>query len=90
MTDMQQVGRIALRQEGEFWNAYYAKTETMDDAIMLGSIRLSTVLENPERKQAFMTLMRSVVSEILEGSTGLVPEWREPTSAPEHERAGHS
>ena len=90
MTDLTQVGRIALRQEGEFWTAYYAQTDTMDGAILLGSIRLSTVLESPERKEAFINLMRSIVSEILEGATGLVPTWKDPTGAPEHERAGHS
>jgi hypothetical protein len=46
-------GRLALRVEGEFWNAYYAMPGTMRDAIFLGSIRMKfaepdyvTIVEN--------------------------------------------
>ncbi len=37
MTDLTQVGRIAFRQEGNLWNAYYALPDTMEDAIHLRS-----------------------------------------------------
>jgi hypothetical protein len=40
MPDMTQIGRLALREEGEWWNAYYyAMPGTMDGALHLGSIR---------------------------------------------------
>lgn len=82
---IQQVGRLALRAEGENWNAYYAMPDTMEGALYLGSIRLSLV-EDRARKQAFMDLMRSSVGSILEGIVGMKPEWKDPVSAPEHER----
>ncbi len=84
-----EAGRLAMRVEGENWVAYYAASKTMDGAVFLGSIRMATVVDNEERKQAFMEIMRGVVSEILQQALGVPePTWTEPRSAPEHERAG--
>lgn len=84
-----QVGRLALREEGENWVAYYAVPDSMKNAIFLGSIRMGAVVANPERKQAFMDLMRNVVSDLIEETTGIRPQWGGPQTAPEHERSGH-
>lgn len=83
------VGRLALRVEGNFWNAYYALPGTMEGAVLLGSIAMQFV-KDPARKQVFMDLMREAVSDILEELTGVRPSWPAvPQTAPEHERAGH-
>jgi hypothetical protein len=85
-----QIGRLALRHEGENWNAYYALTDTMDGAVFLGSIRMGAVISNTRRRQHFMNLMRDVVSDILKDATGQQPTWpNAPQPAPEHERSGH-
>jgi hypothetical protein len=81
------VGRLALRVEGENWNAYYAMPETMEGAVPLGSIRIGAVRDNPERKQAFMDLMQGIVAEFLEQNFGPVASWKIET-APERERSG--
>ncbi len=83
----QKIGRLAMRQEGNQWVAYYALNETMEDAIWLGAIRMGAVL-NPERKTQFMNLMRDIVADILEEMTGTRPIWGGPEPAPEHEKAG--
>ena len=83
-----QVGRVAMRVEGEMWNAYYALPDSMADAIFLGSIRLATVRDNPARKQAFIELMREIIGDIMEENTGVRPTW-DINPAPEHERSGH-
>ena len=88
MNDKVKVGRLAMRQEGGNWTAYYALKETMDDAIFLGSIKMGATVGNPERKQAFMEMMRDIVADILEEETGTRPTWGGETTAPEHERAG--
>lgn len=87
--DNQQIGRLAMREEGKFWNAYYAMPGTMADAIHLGSIRIESVKGRPERKEAFMLMMRELVSDIIETACGVRPVWGGPASAPEHERGGH-
>ena len=87
-TPMVQVGRLAMRIEGDNWNAYYALQDTMEGAVLLGSIRMGAVAENAARKQAFMNLMRDVVTDIIRESTGLKPTWGGPETAPEHERSG--
>lgn len=86
----QQIGRLAMRHEGNFWNAYYAMPGTMEGAILLGSIQMRFV-QDSARKDAFMAMMREAVSDILEEATGTRPTWPEPhgQSAPESERSGH-
>ncbi len=87
---LKQIGRLALRHEGNWWNAYYAKMDTMDGAVLLGTISMA-VVQNPKRKDAFMALMREAVADILEEVVGVRPSWPDgPCSAPEHEKAGHS
>jgi hypothetical protein len=90
MTDKQQIGRLAMRQEGGNWNAYYALPDNMDGAVFLGSIRMTAILNNDERKNAFMDMMRDIVSDIIENETGVRPVWGGPTGAPEHERSGNA
>ena len=36
---MAEIGRLAMRHEGNFWNAYFALPDTMEGAIPLGQSR---------------------------------------------------
>jgi hypothetical protein len=84
------IGRLAMRHEGTFWNAYYAMPDTMDSAIHIGSIAMRFIADNEERKTAFMGLMREAVSDLIEEQAGQRPTWPEGVQpAPHHERAGH-
>lgn len=87
---MNQVGRLAMRQEGGYWNAYYAMPDSMGDSLLLGSISMAAVSGNEARRLAFMGMMRDAVSDLIEGATGVRPIWGGPTSAPEHEKAGNA
>lgn len=84
-----QVGRLAMRHEGELWNAYYALPDSMEAPVFLGSIRMGAVVDNPRRKDAFMLMMRDIVSDLIEARTGIRLTWGGPHTAPEHERSGH-
>jgi hypothetical protein len=85
------VGSLAMRVEGENWDAYYAMPNAMEGAIRLGSIRMAAIVDNPVRKQAFMDTRRDFVSDILEEVVEVRPAWPDPPyPAPEHERAGNS
>ena len=85
---LEQVGRLALRVEGDNWNAYYAKRDTMEGAVFLGSIGMRFIVANPERKQLFMDIMRDSVADCIQEVTGIRPTWGGPETAPEHERSG--
>lgn len=85
-TEQKKVGRLAFRVEGNKWTCYYAKADTMEDAIWMGTIAMA-IVEDLERKQAFMDLMRSALADFLEARTGQRPTWEE-YKAPEHERSG--
>lgn len=84
-----QIGRLALRVDGESWNAYYAMPDTMVDAIPLASIAMRLV-QRDDRKSAFIALMRDVVADIIEERVGVRPTWGGERKAPEHERAGRA
>jgi hypothetical protein len=84
---MKDIGRLAMRVEGDNWVAYYALTNTMDDALFLGKVKIKCVLDQ-DRKDMFMWLMREAVADIIEETTGERPEWKRPHRAPEHERSG--
>jgi hypothetical protein len=88
--DKTQIGRLALRAEGDNWNAYYALVGTMDGAILLGSIRMGAVTTSLKCKKAFMDLMQDVVADIIAEKTGTRPTWDWPIRAPEHERSGNA
>jgi hypothetical protein len=83
-----QVGRLAMRVEGDWWAAYYAMPHTMEGALLLGRIQMAFV-QSYERQGRFMLLMRDAVGDLIEQSTGVRPVWPNPPAvAPEHERAG--
>jgi hypothetical protein len=86
----QQIGRLAMRVEGTWWVAYYAMPNTMEGAIDLGRIQMRFV-EDKERKDTFMELMKGAVSDLLAERIGARPTWPDgPQPAPESERSGHA
>jgi hypothetical protein len=90
MSDKIEAGRLALRIEGEFWNAYFAASNTMENAFLLGSIRIAAVADNPERKQAFIKLMSDFTADVLEKIIGVRPDAMKVQTAPQHERSGNA
>lgn len=86
MNEQVQIGRLAMRQEGRFWVAYYAHPKTMELAEELGRIAMAAIVDHPERKDAFMQLMREAVGDIIQGIAGARPIWRDPTPAPDRDR----
>ena len=90
MCAREQIGRLAMRQEGEYWIAYYALTDTMEGALPLGSIRMAIIQGSEDIKNAFMLIMREAVADLIEEKTGERPSWTDPHGAPEHERSGNA
>jgi len=82
------MGRLAFRIEGDNWVAYFAKPDTMEGAIFLGSIKLVFV-EDQGRKRIFMDLMKSAFTDAIGTIGGEVSSWDE-RAAPEHERSGRA
>jgi hypothetical protein len=83
------IGRLAFRHEGEFWNAYWAPNlNNMDGILLIGSIRMATV--NGMVREDFMTLMTNAFDVIVKDSLGKTPTWNKPKPAPENERGGNA
>lgn len=81
--------RLALRVEGNFWNAYAAEMHTMDGAILIGSLAMG-VAEQPEFKQRFMDMMKDVLTVGFAEIGAPIETWNEPVAAPERERSGRA
>lgn len=88
MVKQAQIGRLAMRKEGDNWNAYYAMPDSMDGALLLGHIHMRFVTDRKDRMDAFMDLMREAVADIIEEKIGIRPTWGGPKTAPESERSG--
>lgn len=84
----EQLGRLAMRQEGTMWNAYFAPNETMDSAIFLGGVAMRFIENNEDCRHLFMDLMREAVADIIEENIGVRPLWGGAQAAPEHEKGG--
>jgi hypothetical protein len=67
--------RLALRVEGNKWNAYIAKQGTMERAIWVGSIAMRFIEGNQKRRDAFIALMTDALTEMLEEMYGIKPKW---------------
>lgn len=77
MSEFHKVGRLVFQQKGDFWNAYYALPGTMKGAVLMGSIAVGLVVNNTERKNAFMDMMRNAAADTLEELTGKHPTLRD-------------
>ena len=82
--------RLALREEGSFWNAYLAAADTMKNAKLIGSISIGAVRKNPETRAAFQALMQAILADAIEEVTGKPPDEWKIFQAPESERSGHA
>lgn len=84
------VGRVAMRHEGSNINVYYAKTHTMQGAILLLSAPVS-VASLPGVRDLMLDIGRQAMREITKEIHGVdVTKWNDPETAPEHERSGHA
>lgn len=81
------IGRLALRVEGNSWNAYWAKPDTMEGATLIASVNMQLV-KTKARQDEWRLLMQEMAGDLIEEHAGVRPTWPEPEVAPEHERAG--
>jgi hypothetical protein len=80
--------RIAVRAEGEFVNAYIAPMNTMQNSVLLGSMRRR--LAETEVFDDWLDVMRKAMSVVLTDLGYGAADWQEPVPAPEHEKAGNA
>lgn len=86
VSKLQQVGRLAFREEGEMWCCYWAKPDSMVGATLLGAVQLKAAVQNPAVKAQFMDLMKTLMHSVA-GELGLnVADWL-VEGAPESERS---
>lgn len=89
MSDKTQVARVAFRQEGENWVAYLAANETMEGALVMGSMPMA-LSNDMEIKKAFMEFGRICAARCFHIGGMAGATFTEATPAPEHERSGNA
>jgi hypothetical protein len=77
--------RIAIRAEGAFVNAYYAKADTMDGALLLGSIHQTMVEGHDDILRQWMSLLAKAFTTVSVDMAGVAVAFS-VASVPEHER----
>jgi hypothetical protein len=82
--------RLALRHEGNFYNAYLAMADTMKNAKLIGSIAFGAVQKDRSIRDDFQALMQRVMEIGIVDVTGKMPDDWIIEPAPESEKAGHS
>lgn len=82
--------RLAIREEGQFVNAYLAQSDNMAGAFLVGSIAVGLLKMEPELFEQFKALMTAAMKTLVEVGVGgkVLGTFEEPP--PEHERAGHA
>jgi hypothetical protein len=81
-----QMGRLAMRIEGDMRRAYYALPDTMEGALYLGELHMAAA-ELPGFRQRFLHLMRDAVTSLIQQRTDITMAWpNAPQAEPDHER----
>jgi len=77
--------RVVIRSEGEWWIAYLARPDTLEDAHEIGRILLNAVRLDPQIGQDFKVLMTHVLTGTLANLGAKVVHARElaPVKQPE-------
>ncbi len=79
-------GRLAMRQEGDLWKAYYAMPDTMEGALLLGTIQMRLVYDD-RRREAFINLMKEALTDVMKEIAGGEVVWPDaPRQAKKNER----
>jgi hypothetical protein len=83
-------GRLALRTEGNNWNAYWApRQDSMEGAMFIASVNMQLVSSEKRRKE-WRLLVQEMFGDMIEEHVGVRPTWPEPVMAPEHERTSNA
>lgn len=84
--------RLAIRAEGAMMNAYLAPANTMEGAMLLGSLLRRPLDDDAELWETWKACMRDAASVVISTVFGgdIVAEWSDETPAPEHERSGNA
>ncbi|MEY2688425.1 MAG: hypothetical protein RL375_2623 [Pseudomonadota bacterium] len=82
--------RLAIRMEGRSINAYYAKPDTMDGAVLIGSINSRLCSVDPAVFLGFRDTMTLAMVALAKDALGVTVTGFEVQDAPEGEKAGHA
>jgi hypothetical protein len=80
--------RMALRHEGDFINAYYARLGTMENAVLLGSLRWTLAVDGTTF-EAWKAVMTEAFRIAIKQALGIDVDMK-TQRAPEHERSGRA
>ena len=84
MKEENQLGRLIIKREGHFWNAYHVVSDKAEDSNLIGSICIGAVANNTEMRDAFKAMMTNIVFEAIKEITGTVPTMVKENHQPIH------
>jgi len=71
-------GRLAFREEREWWICYWARMDTRAGATELARVRLVVVMQDPIVKQQFINFCKAAFDVVAREALGTTPLWPKP------------
>lgn len=72
----EQIGKLSMRHEGAFWNAYYAEKDK--EPVFLGGVAVLFTESSRRRQRQFMELMQDCLADLVRAKYGVVIEFDQP------------
>jgi hypothetical protein len=82
--------KLALRQEGYWWVAYFDQLKSGEDRVEIGRILMGVAQQEPAIKAKFIELNQMILEGVLKRIGIAAPFWNDPEPAPENERSGNA
>lgn len=71
-------GRLAFREESEWWVCYWARLDTRQGATEIARVRMVAVMQDPILKQQFINFCKATFDVIAREALGTTPLWPKP------------
>lgn len=71
-------GRLAFREESEWWVCYWARLDTRRGATELARVRMVAIMQDPILKQQFINFCKATFDVIAREALGETPLWPKP------------
>jgi hypothetical protein len=71
-------GRLAFREQGQWWIAYWARLDTMDGATELARVRMVAIMQDPILRQQFINFCKATFDVVVREALGTTPLWPKP------------
>lgn len=71
-------GRLAFREESQWWVCYWARLDTATGRTEIARVRMVAIMQDPILKQQFINFCKAAFDVIAREALGETPLWPKP------------